>query len=738
MSARLWKLALAIEGLSTDEVLIHDLVATETVSSGFTARVGAFCRRLVDPNALIGTTAKVTLQFAGDAKRHFEGIVLEASARRALRDRMHLHLTFGSRLELLRLGSNSRIFRDMSVPDVVKAVLTGAGLAEAEWQLSGDHRPHENIVQYGESDFVFIARLLAEEGIGFAVRHDDAKSKVVFFDESPSLSPVSEPALLYRELAGMAATEAIWDCSERRVSAPDAVWLRDYDLDKPAFDLSARDKTDASTGREMYSHPGGFTDPAEGKRLARLRLEGLRAGTRQLSARSNCPRLEAGRTFTLGEHPRAKLNGEHLVLSVTHTASIQFDTQSGHTTDTGYANEFLAMPRAVPYRPQLVEAPELGGVHVAFVTGPAAEEIHADKDGRVKVRFPWDRSGKTDDSSSTWLRVGQLALGGSMVLPRKDFEVIVDYELGDIDRPLVTGHLYNGLARPPYELPAHAARSSIQSATTGKGPGANELRFDDSAGGEEMMLNASKDLTIGVDNNASWLAGAKESLTVGANHALSVGTDHFANVKTSRALSVGGPQNVNVGGDYSDGVGGSESVSVGGSRHVKSGDHFEGCTAALTRTVGGLQSVTGIAGYQRKIAGASTTKVGGVWAEIAGQSRSSMCGGGRTETIGALKLIKAKQVSVSCGTAYTAEVGAYSVQCGGGRTDSAKAAVSIAAGGGMSVKASNIAIEAKSSLRLTAGACVIKLSSSGEVSIKAPSIDLTGVKALNQVMHKSN
>jgi type VI secretion system secreted protein VgrG len=736
MSARLWKLALAVEGLSTDEVLVHDLVATETVSSGFTARVGAFCRRLLDPNALIGTTAKVTLQFAGDAKRHFEGVVLEARVRRAVRDRMHLHLTFGSRLEPLRLGSDSRIFRDMSVPDVVKAVLTDAGVAAAEWQLSGDHKPHENIVQYGESDFVFLTRLLAEEGIGFAVRHDDGTSKVVFFDDNAALSSIAGAATLpYRELF---AGERVWDCSERRVSASDAVCLRDYDLDKPAFDLSARDKTEASTGREVYVHPGAFTDPAAGKRLARLRLEGLRVGTWQLSARSNCPRLEAGRTFTLGDHPRAKLNGEHLLLSVTHTASIQFDTQSGHTTDTAYANELLAMPRAVPYRPPLIESPELGGVQVAFVTCPAAEEIHVDKDGRVKVRFPWDRSGKTDDSSSTWLRVGQLALGGSMVLPRKDFEVLVDYELGDIDRPLVTGHLYNGLAKPPYELPAHAARSAIQSATTGKGPGANELRFDDSAGGEEMMLNASKDLTIGVDNNASWLAGAKESLTVGANHALSVGTDHFANVKTSRALSVGGPQNVNVGGDYSDGVGGSESVSVGGSRHVKCGDHFEGCTATLTRTVGGLQSVTGIAGYQRKIAGASTTKVGGVWAEIAGQSRSSMCGGGRTETIGALKLIKAKQVSVSCGTAYTAEVGAYSVQCGGGRTDSATAAVSIAAGGGMSVKASNIAIEAKSSLRLTAGACVIKLSSSGEVSIKAPSIDLTGVKALNQVMHKSN
>jgi type VI secretion system secreted protein VgrG len=488
----------------------------------------------------------------------------------------------------------------------------------------------------------------------------------------------------------------------------------------------------------VYLHPGGFSDPADGKRLARLRLEGLRASTWQLSGRSNCPRLEAGRTFTLGEHPRAKLNGEHVILVVTHSASIEFDSQSGHTTDTAYANHFMAMPRALPYRPPVLAAPELGGVHIAFVTCPTGEEIHTDKDGRVKVRFPWDRAGKTDDSSSTWLRVGQLALGGSMILPRKDFEVMVDYELGDIDRPLVTGHLYNGLSKPPYELPAHAARSSIQSATTGGGPGANELRFDDSAGGEEMMLNASKDLTIGVDNNSSWLAGAKESLTVGSNLVLSVGANHFANVKTSRALSVGGPQTIDVGGDYADGVGGSESVTIGGSRHVKCGNHFEGCAATLHRTVGGLQSVTGIAGYQRKIAGASTTKVGGVWAEIAGQSRSSMCGGGRTETVGALKLIKAQQVSVSCGTAYTAEVGAYSTQCGGGRTDSAKAAVSIAAGGGMSVKATNIAIEAKSSLRLTAGACVIKLSSGGSVSIKAPSIDLAGVKALTQILHKSN
>jgi type VI secretion system secreted protein VgrG len=196
---------------------------------------------------------------------------------------------------------------------------------------------------------------------------------------------------------------------------------------------------------------------------------------------------------------------------------------------------------------------------------------------------------------------------------------------------------------------------------------------------------------------------------------------------------------MNCAAEYTDGVGGSETLSIGGTRHVKTGgDLVEETKGTLTRTVSSLQCITGIAGVQRKVVGSSKTTVGAAWLEAAGGSRGSACGGSRSETVGALKLIKAKQMSLSCGAAYTANCGAYSVKCGTSRTDSATGAVSIAAGGGMSVKATKINIEAQNKLVVIAAGCTIKLTKSGEVSIKAPSVDLTGVKALNQVMHKSN
>lgn len=739
MDSRRLSLELSLEGFDPSSFRVLRVEATEALSEGCTVRLEAETAELLEVDPLPGTRATLWIRFGqeGTNDRPFHGVVIEAGLEAIREDAFKLELVISAELELLGLGRTSRIFQEKTVQEIVSSVLDEAGLADGyRWELGEALKPLPNVVQYNESDRDFVLRLLHSHGIAFAVHQEEEREHLLFFDDSTKLQPIPGNSLLPDRDSTPLTNDVIFDLRDGQSLASDQVFLRDYDLKRPALDLSAREQSDGAAGREVYVHPGEFTDTAVGRTRASRLLERLRSGTRVLRGGSSCPRLEPGRTFSMTGHRRAEANLDVLVTRVVHRAS--FEGPSG--AQGLYSNEVTGIPLERPYRP--VEAPArpvVGGVHVAFVTGPSGEEIHTDSFGRVKVRFPWDRSGLTDDRSSTWLRVGQLPLGGSMIIPRVGFEILVDFELGELDRPFVVGHLYNADHGPPYALPEGATRSALQSATTGGGPGANELRFEDSAGAEEIFINASKDFTLLVDNDAEQTIANQESVSVGVGNVLSVAGNHYANVTGSRTLSVGANQNINVGGGYSDGVGGDLTLSIGGARMVQvGGDLSESVKGTLSRTVAALQCVTGIAGYTRKVVGASSTTVGAAWLELAGKSRLVSVGTGFTETIGALKFIKAKQMSVSCGAAYVMNAAAELVKCGGSRTDSAKGAVALTAGGGLKIKATNITFSAETKLVLRGGACTVELTASGQVTLKAPTVIVKNNKVLNQVLHKSN
>jgi type VI secretion system secreted protein VgrG len=747
-----WKFNMKIAGRDTSAWHVAEFEVSEAVSDGCRAWIDVAAPVAVDAQSVVYKEVTLEILFGG-VPRYFHGVVLAVHALPNPNRTTHLHLDLGAHVELLRIGKNSRIFQKKSVRDVVSDVATSSAIAgdKTDWATSTTFEKHPYVVQYDESDYDFVSRLLFEEGIWFAVHNDDSKDQVVFYDDPGGPKPIDGETVLWEGFAArtQSKVEAVYDLTDRRAVTSDAVMLREYDLKSPSRgDLDAKKAADKSAGREVYSHPGNWLvlsgdddkiDAKAGARKAQRTLERLQLGTRIMRGTSTCPRLEPGRTFTVSGYARTALNTDHLVLSVVHRGKNPKFSDGGDLPAT-YENAFVTIPKTVPCRAQTAPpAPVIGGIQLAFATVPPGGEIHADNFGRVKARFPWDRSGITDDKSSTWLRVGQFALGGSMILPRHEFEVTVDFELGDVDRPYVTGHLYNGQYKPPYALPAGATRTSIQSATTNGGAGANELRFEDSAGSEEIFLNASKDYTVSIDNDSRVDCKANETFKVGSNYQLSVGADHGATVTGSRTLSVGASQDINVTGDYSDGVGGAESITIGATRHVQvGGDLDESVSGSLKRTVGSLQCITGLAGYQRAIKASSTTTVGAAWAEVAGTDRASVCGGARHETVGALKLVKAKAMSVSAGAAYTANVGGYSVKCGGGRTDSASGAVSVAAAGGWSIKATNITFAAENKIVLVAGGTTITLSKSGEIKIKASgSIKLEGVEKLKQGKHDS-
>lgn len=462
MTLRTFGCQLRLEGFDGSLLDVTAFSAAEALDVGHEVVVEATTDAPFDPSELIGQTASVVLFLDEDMtlERPFHGYLFDAHIKSIRDDLYQVRFVIRARLELLGIGRNSRIFQEQNVPDIVSAILDEAGLADAyQWSLVGSYKPRPYVVQYSESDLQFITRLLADEGIGFAVRNEEDADKVEFFDDSTRHPTVEDEDVLLDARATMLDVNVVSDSSDVHSARSDATMLRDYDFTQPSTDLSADADGQESAGRQVYIHPGNFFESNEGKARVNWTLESLQQRSRVLEAVSDCPRFEPGRIFSLHQHAHVGTDGDFMIVSVTHR--IQFHSEGDRAIT--YSNLFTALPSDVHYRPEVsMERPHPGGIQNAFVTVPSGGEIHSNENGCVKVRFPWDRSGVTDDKSSTWLRVGQYPLGGSMTIPRGGFEVLVDYELGDINRPCVVGHLYNGAHRPPYALPDNAVRSSFK------------------------------------------------------------------------------------------------------------------------------------------------------------------------------------------------------------------------------------------------------------------------------------
>ncbi len=493
----------------------------------------------------------------------------------------------------------------------------------------------------------------------------------------------------------------------------------------------------------MYHYPGRFKEPANGDRLAKVLLDSLRARRETVAGPTNTLRLSPGLKFQLDEHPYAPLNQEYLVIEVTislesgrHAQRIR-DERPGAPADLdrrsspqpGERLAFRAIPTAkTTYRPPRV-APAVAapGAQVAVTTGPPGKEIYPDKDGRVKVIFPWDRLGKPDDTSSLWIRTCQLPIGGSMLTPRVGWEVYLNFTDGDPDLPFVFGRMYNGKVPPPYELPKHKTRMSIQTATTPGGGSTNELRMDDTAGSEEMFMNASKDASVSAGNNATESVGNNETRAIGANQSLAVTDSMSANIGANQSLSVGGNQTIHVSTFMVDDVG-SHSLAIGGNRDLKAGgDHNRTVTGASTLTIGGMQIDLVAGSVDENGLATMEDTVGAALVELTASNRTVTVTGSRTENAGAAKVIlTGGGRAVTVGSTLKQKVaGAILTKIKGARSDSSKGDFLEVAGGAQIIKAKNVKFEADSLLSVVMGASTITLTKAS-VSIAGTKITLDG------------
>jgi len=511
---------------TASDLRVLEVRGEEAISRLYAIDVTVVVSEGAELEGLLGEEGLLTLACPDGGERLLHGLLsrVERWDTGGGPDRSRYVVRLVPRLWTLGLGRRSRIFQDLSIPELVKQVLDEGGVASRA-SLARRYPRREYCVQHQESDLDFVSRLLEEEGILYWFDHQRGGHTLVLADDPSAHLEVEGGARIpFRERSQMAAdVEHVESFLFRREVRPTVVALHDRDWQRPALDLSARASANGAA-IEVYEHPGRYADPGEGQVLSRVRLEEQRARAETASGTSDARQLAPGRTFELEDHPVAAFDGRYLVLSVRHQGwQPQILTDSNGAPEDGverplYRNEFACLRKAVPYRPERrTPRPVISGPQTAVVVGPADEEIHTDRHGRVKVQFHWDREGKRDDRSSCWIRVSQAWAGpgfGALYLPRVGHEVVVEFLEGDPDRPLVVGSVYNGENPPPIPLPAEKTRSTLRSASSPGSDGANELRFEDAKEAEEVYLHAQRNLSIEVENDKTQRVGGNETLTV--------------------------------------------------------------------------------------------------------------------------------------------------------------------------------------------------------------------------------
>ena len=334
----------------------------------------------------------------------------------------------------------------------------------------------EVCTQYDETMLQFVSRILEEDGIFFFNEQAENGPTLIFGDSADSYSASTPDELVYYGPSGLFSGDAVTHIAacERMRSA--ALTLRDHDFKKPSVDLEAKATAKTAFNRERYEYPGRYIDPGEGKRRAGMWLDAETAENTGLDCRGTAFFLSAGYTVKLEQTGNSAWDGEYVVVRVHHDWS---------RTGAGASRleaRFRLLPKSASYHPaRRAPRPRVSGLHTAVVTGPAGEEIHCDEFGRIKVQFHWDRHGKGDDKSSGWVRVGQMHTSGSVVIPRMGWEVLVDFEDGDPDKPIVLGRVFNAQFMPPSKLPDQMTASRLQSFVSPGGKGHNEIGVNDGA-----------------------------------------------------------------------------------------------------------------------------------------------------------------------------------------------------------------------------------------------------------------
>ncbi len=709
----------------------------------------------IQGETLLGKTMSVSVDLPDGKTRWFNGYVTRFAYSGRTGRWVRYHATLRPWLWFLTRAQDCRIFGNGSegnaklVTEIAKAVFRKHGFSDFEEKLQASYLPRTYCVQYRETDFDFVSRLLEEEGIYYAFRHSEGVHMLEMYDGPGS----HKTAEAYDEVPFISASadslqreDHIYQWLLQQEVQPGEHVHRDFEFVTPQVDLTASAAASRSHPYgtlQIYDPPGGYVEPYEvasgdgsdqdaqdrGRAYAKLRLEEMQARFETVDGMSNAVGLAVGELFTLKEHPRDDQNRDWLVVSTRHELAVAgYEGLEKEVKESVYRCAFTAMPSDVPFRPaRTTPRPLITGPQTATVTGKSGEEIWTDKHGRVKVHFHWDRLNEEDENSSCWIRVAQVWAGqnwGGVHIPRMGQEVIVEFLEGDPDRPIVTGRVYNGRQTHPYGLPELATQSGIKSRSSkGGGPANfNELRFEDKKGSEQVYLHAEKDKQEVVENDNTESVGHDEALTVDHNRTKKVGVDEFETIGSNKTIEVGVDHEEQIGKNMTLKVGVNRSETIGSNQTLVVGSNMDTTVASNSSlSVGTAETIT--VGVNRAVT------VGAACELVVGAAYSVTVGANASENVGANK-------SVQVGNDHSLSVG-KNFDATAGESGSVTAAKNLV------LKAKKIALEADEEISIKTGSAEMLLKKDGTITISGKDVTVKGsgkisVKASSDVTIKGS
>ncbi|MFO0756251.1 MAG: type VI secretion system tip protein TssI/VgrG [Byssovorax sp.] len=732
--------------LAGEPAEVISLHGEEGISTLF--RFELLCRAegLPDPRKLVGKEATITIrdgfgagpgQIFGSglgAERSIHGVIARAE-RRAEGSESRLSITVRPAIFPLTLGRGSRVFNDMTVPDIVKAILASSVAAKAEtrWNLAESHPVHAYRAQYREDDYSFISRLMEDEGIYFWFDHQGDSSVLVFADSSLDAPDLDGGAALpFMHSMGLdAQQEAVEELSSHTKAAPTRFTLAGFDPENPRFKITAA----AGEGPlEWYDAPGGGSQKQdECDMRLRVSREASMAARAGIAGRSSSVRLVPGRVMKLGGHPVSRLDGLYLVTSASYEIHQRTRGEGGKRN---YLCRFRGIPQAVPFRAPLESPPaRQAGLQTGVVIGPAGAEIYPDAAGRVRVQHHWDREGRRDDRSGKWMRVSQRFTDGSMLLPRIGWNLCTLHEEGAIDAPNVIQRFHDAERPPEYALPDNKTRVVWKTATSPGGGSFNEIYYESRRGAEQMFWNASRDMTVLIKNEKTEQVQRDFTRAVQCFHTLSVALNASEQVKNDQAVTVAANEKLTIGGRRARSVGANEKETIGGERQKTVGSTNDN-TVSGTRSLS-VATVLSDTAFAHITATSNLTHdviVGGMASRLTAASMKEDIGKLAVQTIGGDKsesAAKDRQVGVTKALTETV-TGAMVLETKADFRDEAAEKSAFVTGSTITGEAPDINVEAEDKIVLRCGGSTITLLPSS-VEIQTGMLDLSGAEYIVSV-----
>ena len=638
---------MVLQHFSGSEALSRDYAYVATVLSNDSS---------IDGNTVIGQPVSIVYHNEDGKNRKFHGFVSRFEYNEQVEEPVEMtsyNLEIVPWLWFLKHNKDFRIFQEVTTPDIIKQVFQKYDVSDFRLELTESYPSREYCVQYGESDFDFVSRLMEEEGIFYYFEHAKDKHILVICDSPSGYFQLDESDVVYAPIGG-AQHKQLTGWKHVYEFRPGKVAQKDYNFKKPSdglvTDKKGKVKFKRAEALEVFEYPGRYDASDKGDRLTSVRMEELEAEHDHVLGSGAYLSFTPGGKFKIDKHSRKDEEGKFYTITEVYT---EFHSNAGFGGggDEDFRNEFRCIPAQTPFRPtRSTRKPFVEGPQTAIVVTDG-QEIVVDDHARIKVQFHWDRYGKQDINSSCWIRVSQTHAGkgwGVVDIPRQGEEVIVSFLDGDPDRPIITGRVYNGDNPVPFGLKGagdnkkNKTRRGNTTKSYGSG-GYNEMTMDDTAGEEQIRIHSQYNMDTTVQNDQTVTVNNDRTKTIANDETNSIGNNRSTDVAVNHTEKVGGDQKIDVGADQKLSVGSKQTISVGSMKN---------------ETVGMMSNeMVGIA---------KTTNVGVANSIIAGAVMNTAVGFSNTEQVGMTKkVLVGNTYSVNVGSSLSLEAGdMIEIKCG--------------------------------------------------------------------------